>query len=253
MAAHRRGAPRAPAIARQGTPLVLSLFPGADLFGRAFEALGFCVVRGPEWMLGQDVRDFHAAPGRFDGVIGGPPCQSFSRALRDGYEASHENLIPEFVRIVEEAQPRWAVMENVPEAAGAAPRWDHVFLSDWDCGGLTFRKRGFWFYGLPAPLLPSPRPGRAEYSVLASSWNFTNSDTKQNNLTAPVAARLQGWPELGTLLVERWPGTFCSNNKWRGVSGHSRNVLAVHMLGNGVPRALGEYVARHVARVTGWQ
>ena len=39
--------------------VVLSLFPGADLLGRAFEQLGFCVVRGPELLLGQDIRDFH--------------------------------------------------------------------------------------------------------------------------------------------------------------------------------------------------
>ncbi len=32
--------------------LVLSLFPGADLFGEAFEREGFCVVRGPELILG---------------------------------------------------------------------------------------------------------------------------------------------------------------------------------------------------------
>ena len=244
MKAHRRGAQRAcPA------QIVLSLFPGADLFGRAFEELGFCVVRGPELLLGQDVRNFHVPPGRFDGVIGGPPCQFFSRARISEF-AKHDNLIPEFVRIVEEAAPRWAVMENVPEAASAAPDWDHVFLSDWNCGGLTFRRRGFWFYGVPAPLKPPVRPGRAEHSVLASSWNVTNSDTKLGALRADEAARLQGYPQLGAALVGNLPGTFCSNGKWRGVSGHSRNVFAVHVLGNGVPRALGEYVARHVAQIT---
>jgi hypothetical protein len=31
--------------------LVLSLFPGIDLFGRGFEAAGFCVVRGPDLIL----------------------------------------------------------------------------------------------------------------------------------------------------------------------------------------------------------
>lgn len=40
--------------------LVLSLFPGADLFGMAFEAEGFCVVTGPDVMFGRDIRDFHA-------------------------------------------------------------------------------------------------------------------------------------------------------------------------------------------------
>jgi site-specific DNA-cytosine methylase len=200
-------------------------------------------------MLGQDVRDFDVLPGRFDGVIGGPPCQPFSKAKVGEYSV-HENLIPEFVRIVEQASPQWAVMENVPEAASAAPSWEHVFLKDWDCGGNTFRKRGFWFYGIPTPPVPQKRPGRAAYSVLATSWNIRKRSGKHNGLTAYEAARLQGYEDLATTLIERWPGTFCSNGKWSGVSGHSRNVLAVHMMGNGVPRALGEYVARHVAQVT---
>jgi len=62
--------------------LVLSLFPGADLLGRAFEEVGFVVVRGPELMLGQDIRSWHSLPGKFDGVIGGPPCKAFSRVCK---------------------------------------------------------------------------------------------------------------------------------------------------------------------------
>lgn len=36
--------------------LVLSLFPGADLLGMAFEQEGFCVVQGPDVIFGRDVR-----------------------------------------------------------------------------------------------------------------------------------------------------------------------------------------------------
>ena len=61
------------------TPLVLSLFPGIGLLDMAFEEAGFCVVRGPDLLWGGDVRTFHVPAGRFDGVIGGPPCQAFSR------------------------------------------------------------------------------------------------------------------------------------------------------------------------------
>ena len=38
---------------------VLSLFPGIGLFDMAFEAEGFCVVRGPDVSWGGDVRTFH--------------------------------------------------------------------------------------------------------------------------------------------------------------------------------------------------
>src|SRR2546427_10071710 len=64
------------------TSLVLSLFPGADLLGRGFEQAGYCVVRGPDTLLGQDIRSFHLVEHAFEGIIGGPPCQDFSRARR---------------------------------------------------------------------------------------------------------------------------------------------------------------------------
>ena len=102
------------------TPLVLSLFPGADLLGMAFELEGFCVVTGPDVMFGRDVRAFHPPAGRFDGVIGGPPCQPFSPLVHmiraNGYEPKHGNLIPEFERVVAEAEPSWFLMEESPFA-----------------------------------------------------------------------------------------------------------------------------------------
>lgn len=97
--------------------LVLSLFPGIGLLDIAFEEEGFCVVRGPDPLWGGDVRKFHAPAGRFDGVIGGPPCQPFSQLVHmvraNGFEPKHENLIPELERIVGEARPAWFVMEEV--------------------------------------------------------------------------------------------------------------------------------------------
>lgn len=100
------------------TDLVLSLFPGIGLLDRAFEEEGFTVVRGPDVLWGGDVRRFHPPAGRFDGVIGGPPCQAFSmmRHLNPNAGAKTGNLIPEFERCVAEAQPAWFVMENVPGA-----------------------------------------------------------------------------------------------------------------------------------------
>ena len=99
--------------------LVLSLFPGIGLLDEAFELEGFTVVRGPDLLWGGDIRRFHVPPGRFDGVIGGPPCQAFSRLARlveaQGHKVA-ENRIPEYERVVNEAQPSWFLMENVEEA-----------------------------------------------------------------------------------------------------------------------------------------
>jgi DNA (cytosine-5)-methyltransferase 1 len=101
--------------------LVLSLFPGIGLLDMAFEEEGFCVVRGPDLLWGGDIRRFHPPAGKFDGVIGGPPCQAFSRLVHlvrslYGEQAVKPNLIPEFERVVDEARPVWFVMENVPDA-----------------------------------------------------------------------------------------------------------------------------------------
>jgi len=87
----------------------------------AFEQEGFTVVRGPDVLWGGDVRRFHPPAGVFDGVIGGPPCQAFSRlsimVRHNGYEPRFGNLIPEFERCVAEAAaPPWFLMENVPAA-----------------------------------------------------------------------------------------------------------------------------------------
>lgn len=101
------------------TPLVLSLFPGIGLLDLAFEEHGFCVVRGPDLLWGGDIHTFHPPPGRFDGVIGGPPCQAFSRLahlVRATGKQTAPNLIPEYERVVREAAPAWFVMENVPAA-----------------------------------------------------------------------------------------------------------------------------------------
>lgn len=99
---------------------MFSTFPGIDLLGRAFAAEGNCVVRGGDVIYGQDVRDEHYPPGVFQGVIGGPPCQSFSSLAHlvraNGHESKFGNLIPEFERIAAETECDWFLMENVRQA-----------------------------------------------------------------------------------------------------------------------------------------
>lgn len=98
--------------------LVLSLFPGIGLLDMAFEEEGFCVVRGPDLLWGGDIRRFQPPAGKFDGVIGGPPCQLFSqfRYLNPRAGLKHGNMIPEYERVVVATQPTWFLMENVPAA-----------------------------------------------------------------------------------------------------------------------------------------
>jgi DNA (cytosine-5)-methyltransferase 1 len=98
--------------------LILSIFPGIDLLGRAFEEQGFCVVRGPDLLWGGDVRKFYPPAGVFWGVIGGPPCQDFSGKRRTAPTGYGLKMLKEFCRVVLEARPEWFLMENVARVPG---------------------------------------------------------------------------------------------------------------------------------------
>jgi DNA (cytosine-5)-methyltransferase 1 len=132
--------------------LVLSIFPGLDILGRAFEEGGYCVVRGPDRLWGGDIKNFHPPDGVFEGIIGGPPCPEFSplRSLikAHGYKTRHGNLIPEFQRVVAEAQPDWYLMEEGPLAPDAWVNGYAVhgfFLCPTWLGEEQRRKRKFCF------------------------------------------------------------------------------------------------------------
>lgn len=133
--------------------LVLSLFPGIGLLDMAFEQEGFCVVRGPDLLWGGDIRRFHPPAGRFDGIIGGPPCQRFSglgnvNMARWGEDSVMPDMIPDFSRCVLEALPAWFLMENVPAAPPpVVPGFQYVqrICDNRWCGGEQRRRRRFTF------------------------------------------------------------------------------------------------------------
>ena len=248
--------------------LILSLFPGIGLLDMAFaEVFGDegCIVRGPDPLWGGDIRIFHPPAGRFDGVIGGPPCQMFSvmRHLNPNSGSRHGNLIPEFERCVSEAQPEWFLMENVIDAP--LPKVDGYLVRDlilnnrW-IGGEQNRTRRFSF---------GTRAGRVllvevvllevfvfEYCVHGSS-NGSKIPVRQNsggqlkralkpptvmaghgpvgrragyevNLSLSEMCRLQGLPEN---FLDEAPFTVLGKRK---------------VIGGGVPLPVGRAIARAV-------
>lgn len=230
--------------------LVLSLFPGADLLGLAFELEGFTVVQGPDVIFGRDIRNFHVPPGRFDGVIGGPPCQPFSRLVHvvraNGYGPRHENLIPEFERCVREAAPAWFVMEEVPAAplpvvAGYRTQ-SFMFNNRW-LGEEQERTRMLSFgtaYG--------PVEIRMEVAALeAIEWSrAVTADSRQVPVKMLKGGRPKGggtmslaFPEMCRL--QGLPGDYLDEAPFT-MSGKKR------LLGNGVPLPMGRAVARAVKR-----
>lgn len=233
--------------------LVLSLFPGADLLGLAFEMEGFTVVQGPDVIFGRDIRNFHVPPGRFDGVIGGPPCQAFSalKPLADrsrGYLAP--NLIPEFERVVGEAEPQWFVMENVLGApiprVTIYPTTSQI-VSDVAVGGVTARRRRFTFGSrqmyIPASFVVEElalHRQDAEPAVIASNGGPSSSRKAGGAIRKsrgakqfPAALRSQGLPEDFLSLAP-----FTAEGKTK-------------VIGNGVPLPMGRAVAKAVKRALG--
>jgi len=159
--------------------LVLSLFPGIDLLGRGFEAAGWCVVRGPDLITGGDVRHFHAPAGRFDGIIGGPPCQDFSRARRTEPTGYGREMLDEFIRVVIEAAPMWWLAENVPGVPDiVVPGYSHfrIDLDARDFGSQQRRLRHVQFGALDGRIpIVTRRPridsGSSQKCCMASEGN----------------------------------------------------------------------------------
>jgi len=255
------------------TQLVLSLFPGIGLLDMAFEEEGFCVVRGPDLLWGGDIRRFHPPAGKFDGVIGGPPCQLFSimRYINPKAGQKHGNMIPEFERVVAEAAPEWFVMENVRDAPlPGVPGYQvrSQMVRDVWVGGETLRYRRFSF-GTPAGLLLP-----IEQVALHTQEPEVSALAGGGDRSVPVAYQRDGKDGLKLRLKKRKQYGNSGKRSCLGYGGNSANGLAArcrvqglpedflrdapftasgksHAVGNGVPLPMGRAVARAVKRALG--
>ena len=222
--------------------LVLSLFPGIGLLDMAFEEEGFCVVRGPDVIWGGDVRRFHPPSGRFDGVIGGPPCQHWAQSHNlSGDKDKHLNLIPEFERCIGEARPAWFVMENVTGAPLPAVDGYHVdahVIEAREVGGKQLRRRRFSFGSNPPLMIMWPAGEKADYH-----HTFTGSPAPQRRrdgtrANGGVPFTLADYREAFGL-PEAWDiPPFKQSEKFQA-------------LGNGVPLPVGRAIARAVKKAIG--
>lgn len=213
--------------------LVLSLFPGIGLLDMAFELEGFCVVRGPDLLWGGDVRKFHPPAGRFDGIIGGPPCQRFSQAaniVRSRGREQAPDMIPEFTRVVREAGPAWWIMENVPQAP--IPEIEgyethNTLINNRWFGGIQRRKRRI---SSNLKLLFQPamwRPERETPTASTSVWKNGRQTGAKSRADYEIFREWQGLPadfEIPPFRVD----------------------AAVKAVVNGVPLPMGRAIAQAV-------
>ncbi len=111
---------------------LISLFSGAGGLDRGFHNAGFYTVAANEFdkkicptfranfpdvhLIEGDIRDISSEqfPDNVVGIIGGPPCQSWSEAgTLKGIDDARGQLFYEYIRILRDKQPLFFVAENV--------------------------------------------------------------------------------------------------------------------------------------------
>ena len=215
--------------------LVLSLFPGAGLMDFGFIKAGFCVVRGPDLLLGHDIRTFtlggleKSQPGepgksRFEGIIAGPPCQDFSRARRRPPSGHGIEMLHQVIRLITEAQPEWWLVENVPgvptiRIEGYTTQRFNMFASDF---GMDHRRNRSFQFGSKGEKLVIARGRQSHLKLKPTPLASDYARSRKRNFAA--TCERMGLPRVFTL-----PG-LSRAAKFRAVS-------------NGVPVPMAEAVA----------
>lgn len=212
--------------------LVLSLFPGIGLLDRAFEEEGFCVVRGPDLLWGGDVRRFDPPAGRFEGVIGGPPCKGESTlAHLNGTPGA--SLRHEFVRVVRDAAPGWWLMEAVRPHADLGLDPCHVLpLSPRWLGEMQSRRR---YFHSNLPLLRYAEVAPLEHPVFKHAVLAGHGAAE-----GTVVRGMAKYPWAEACELQGLPADFA-------LPGFTR-IARYEALGNGVPVPLGRAIARAIKR-----
>lgn len=134
---------------------LLSLFSGCGGLDLGFERAGFAISTANEFdptiwetyevnhpntrLIKGDIRQIQSRdlPDDIDGIIGGPPCQSWSEAgaLR-GIDDARGKLFYEYIRILESKRPKFFLAENVSGMLANRHKQavDNIIQTFKDCG-----------------------------------------------------------------------------------------------------------------------
>lgn len=162
--------------------LVLSTFTGIGMLDSGFRENGFCVVSAGDLIYNQSIENFRAIPNKFNGVIGGSPCQDFSRLRRTPPTGHGLQMIQEFKRVVLESNCDWFLHENVLGVPDIEIEGFHVIrfnLSPKDIGYKQSRNRRFQFGSRCGYLLNIERkPYRNKPEKIATASEFNNKNRR---------------------------------------------------------------------------
>ncbi len=187
------------------------------------------MVSAGDILWGRDVREFTPARHIFTGVIGGSPCQDFSKARRSPPTGQGVQLVKEFARVVEQSAPEWFLLENVPGGPDCdVPGYfvQRLNLNASECGVAQNRLRCFQFGsrdGVGLVIARSDKPETVGPCVMASEGK------RGARRTWPDFCALQGLPRDFTL-----PGL--------------SQAMRYKLVGNGVPVAMAKTVAMAIVR-----
>lgn len=145
---------------------VISLFSGAGGLDLGFHRAGFVTAIANEFdpkicptfrynfpnvnLIEGDIRNIDAGafPQHVDGIIGGPPCQSWSEGgAKRGFNDPRGQLFLEYIRILEATQPLFFVAENV--SGMLAPRHANAVAAFLE----SFRHAGEYGYDVQLRML----------------------------------------------------------------------------------------------------
>ena len=211
-------------------PVAIDLFAGAGGLSLGFEMAGFDVLSAVEYdpvhaathlynfpltdVLCRDVRTVSAAEliestrrgwtahnpnsGEWDGIvdvlIGGPSCQGFSVMGRQDIDDDRNQLIGEFVRLVEAIRPRAFCMENVPGFLHT--RFDGLRNEALD----RLRAAGYSISGQQKPLLATdfgvPQKRKRVFIMGALTGEAPTIPKAKTAPAATVANAFEGLPDL---------------------------------------------------------
>lgn len=207
---------------------IVSLFAGAGGLDLGFEKAGFDIVYANEYdssiwatykknhsgyLDQRDIRkiDSSEVP-ECDGIIGGPPCQSWSEAgALKGIEDARGQLFYDYIRILNDKQPRFFLAENVvgmlsKRHSQAVENIKKMFI---DCGydltvtlvnvadyGIPQDRKRVFYIGFRKDLnidFKFPEPNNIKHTLKDAIWdlkdtavpslekNYTNPDVKFSN------------------------------------------------------------------------
>lgn len=165
----------------------------------------------------RDITDFDAfrdTYGRFDVIIGGPPCQGFSNANRQNHNLVNQNnrLVKKYVEFIIELEPTAFVMENVTMLKSSTHRFylsreDQEAVLSWN---LPLRRDTMHLFRGECPVrdvtahltnqdvlreLVLPRP---IYDVLHKSLKNVERPEKRANTLRKTSSRL--WTQMASLI-----------------------------------------------------